>query len=206
MSLGFEADRSVVRINDSVNLTVFAGNHSSVPVESMDIVVERLCKWRTRHEKAKATHIAATISLKGSELGELKNAAEKGDQRKRGAVADADRQALQAMHAAGGAGTHHELLIPAGRLPNLKSKLIEITHKLKVTLVTSSRAVTDPEVSVPLYVQPGPSVLGAPAETNQTGLSPVEVNTGEGLGLVSVPQCAVKPEFSCPLPQEAPAK
>lgn len=187
-----------MRINDPLNLAVFAGNHSSVPVETMHIAIEQLCKWSTKHQESSQTLYAASIKLTGDELGELHNAAEGRDKRSKRAVGDDDRNNLQE--------TRHELIIPAWGLHYLKTKYIEVSHTLRVTLTTSSSVVTDPEVSVPLLVQPGPSGLGASAETNPVGVSPAEANAGKGLGLVSVPQHAVKPEFGCDLPEHAPAK
>lgn len=206
VSLGFEADRSVVRNNEPVKLTVFARNDSSAPVETLRIGVEQVSKWRAGSDNGKQKRTIVSIVMSGSELGEVQNAAEEGDQRERraAAVADVDRQNLQEMQAAGGVGTRHELLIPDECLQSLTSKLIEVSHTLSVNLATTSRCVADPELSIPLHVQAGAGVFVTPAGTNPIRLSLVEA--GEGLGLVSVPQGAVKPEFSCELPQSlAPA-
>ena len=171
-------------------------------MESMYIEVEQVSEWRARNDKGKKKRTIASIVMSGSELNKFQDAMEEGDQRGRSEVADVNRQKLQEKQAAGGAATHHELIFPDWCLHSLESKLIDVSHTLSVKLVTSSYCMTDPELSVPLHMHAGSAVLDAPAETNPVGLSPVEVKASEGLGLVCVPQAAVKPEFSCELPQQ----
>lgn len=187
ISLGFEADRSVMRINDPATLTVVARNDSRVPVGSMRIEVKQVCAWHAGSHTRKEKRSILCATVPGSALGEV--------QLGQGApvVADAARQSLREMQAAG-AGTRHELLIPNTCLQTIKSALIEVSHTLNLELDTKSGPNTL-HISTPIHVQAANVLLVVAPETKAIGQPSAGENAGEGLGLLSVPQSQVKSEF-----------
>ena len=219
MSIGFEADRSVVGVNEPVGITVVARNDSSSLVKSMHVEIVQVCTWYARGQKEARRRVVASLAVSGSQLGDVQRAAEEGNQRGRSttAVDHAARMYLQELLAAG-AGTRYELLVPDDCLLTLKTGMIEIRHLLSVRLKTPT-CVSSPEVSMPLRVQVRTMavVMGAPPETNPVELPFVEAvpfaatvgggSADEVRSVVSVPQSAVTLEFSSELPQpSAPAK
>ena len=219
MSIGFEANLSVVGVNEPVSLTVVARNDSSSLVKSMHVEIVQVCTWYARGHRETKKRAVASVAVSGSQLGEVQHAAEKGHQRGRSAIAveDAARVYLQELLAAG-TGTRYELLVPNDCLFTLKTGLIEVRHLLSVRLKTPT-CVNSPEVCMPLRVQARTMVvvMGAPPEANPVGRPTVETvsyatTVGAGSGeeirpVVSVPQSAVTMEFSSELPQpSAPAK
>lgn len=175
MSIGFEADRSVVGINEPVRLTVVARNDSSSSVKSMHIEIVQVCTWYAQGQRETNTRTVASMIVSGSQLGEVQRAAEEGKQRGRSAIAveTAARQYLQELLAAG-AGTRYELLVPDDCLVTLETGLIDVRHSLSVRLKTPA-CINSPDVSMPLRVQTGTVGLGAqPPETNSDGLPCVE--------------------------------
>ncbi|CAN0131819.1 unnamed protein product, partial [Laminaria digitata] len=173
MSIGFEADRSVVGVNEPVRLTVVARNDSSSSVKSMHIEIVQVCTWFARGHKEMKKRSVAALVVPGSQLGEVQQAAEDGSQRGRSAIAveDAARIYLQELLAAG-TGTRYELLVPNDCLFTLKTGLIEVRHLLSVRLKTPT-CITSPDVCMPLHVQ-ARTVLIAPPEAVPVGLPSVE--------------------------------
>lgn len=181
-----------MRINDPAKLTVVARNDSPVPFGSMRIKIEQTCTWHAGSHTRKTKRNIARTTVQGIELGEV--------QRGQGApvVADAARQSMREIHAAG-AGPYHELLIPKKCLQSLRSTLIQVCHTLTLTLYTEG--YDSVEVWTPIHVQAAEELLVVPPETKSIGLPSVEANAGEGLGRFSVPQSEVKSEFGFELPQ-----
>ena len=159
MSIGFEADRSVVGINEPVRLTVVARNDSSSSVKSMHIEIMQVCTWYARGFKEIKERTVASMIVSGSQLGEVQRPAEEGHQRGRSTIAveTAARQYLQKLLLAG-AGTRYELLVPDECLLTLETGLIDVRHSLGVRLKTPT-CINAPEVWMPLRVQAGTVVL-----------------------------------------------
>ncbi|CAN0089818.1 unnamed protein product, partial [Laminaria digitata] len=209
MSIGFEADRSVVGINEAVGLTVVARNDSSSSVKSMHVEIVQVCTWYARSYKESKKTAVASIAVSGSQLGEVQRAADKGSRRGRSASAmeDAARMYVQELLAAG-TGTRYELLVPNDCLFTLKSGMIEVSHLLSVRLKTPT-CISSPDVCMPLHVQ-ARTVLVVPPEAAPVGLQSVEAvpyaatagggSSEEVRPVVSVPQSAVTMEFSSELP------
>ena len=76
MSIGFEAHRSVVGINEPVRLTVVARNDSSSSVPSMHIKIVQVCTWYARGHKESKTRTVASMIVPGSQLGVVQRAPE----------------------------------------------------------------------------------------------------------------------------------
>ena len=217
MSIGFEADRSVVGINEPVRLTVVASNDSSSSVKSMHMEIVQMCTWYAHGQKETNTRTVASMIVSGSQLGEVQRAAVEGNQRGRSAVEVevAARQYLQELLAAG-AGSRYELLVPDDCLLTLETGLIDVRHMLSVRLKTPAW-INSPDVSMPLRVQTGTVVLDRQQPETNSGVMPfteavpyaatVGDEPGGDLRAVSVPQSAVTMEFSSELPQSSgPAK
>lgn len=183
----------MVRIKDPAKLTVAVRNDSPVPVGSLRIEVGQMCTWRAGSHARQKKRTFACTTVPGIELGEVEHG--------QGApvVADAARQSLREMQAAG-AGTHHELLIPEQCLQSLRSTLIQVCHTLTFRLETES-GPSAVNVWTPIHVQAADVLLLVPPETKSIGLPSVEASAGEGLGLLSVPQSEVKFELGYELPQ-----
>ncbi|CAM9761348.1 unnamed protein product, partial [Laminaria digitata] len=200
MSIGFEADRSVVGINEPVRLTVVARNDSSLSVKSMHIEILQVCTWYAHGQKETNTRTVASMIVAGSQLGEVQRAAGEGNQRGRSAIAVdvAARQYLQEMLASG-AGTRYELLVPDDCIVSTETGLIDVRHSLSVRLKTPA-CINSPDVWMPLRVQTGTSGVLSPAKAPPYATA-LAAESGGDLRPVSVPQSAVTMEFSSELPQ-----
>ena len=209
MSIGFEADRSIVGINEPVRLTVVARNDSSAVVQSVHIEIMQVCTWYARGDKESKTRTVASMTVPVSQLGQIGRAEERDlTGRKPADVADAARNYLREILAAG-AGTICELSAPDGSLLTLQTNLIDVRHSLNVRLKTSA-FISSPEVSMPLCVQAETVELGTPPEANIAGLPTAEAvpyaatmraEPARFVQPVAVPQSAVTMEFGSELPQ-----
>lgn len=218
MSIGFEADRSVAGVNEPVSLTIVARNDSSSSVKSMHVEILQVCTWYAQGQKKSTKRTVASMVVPESDLGEVRWAADEGNQRGRSAIAVADeaRTYLQDLLTAG-AGTRYEIVVPDNCFLTLKTGLVEVRHLLSVRLKTPT-CITSPDVCMPFRVQASTAAvaMGATPEATPVGLPSVEAvpcaatmggRSGEEVRVVLVPQSAVSTEFSCDIPQSsAPAK
>lgn len=205
MSIGFQADRSVVGLNESVGLTAVARNDSSAEVKEMRVEMKQVATWYARGYKDVRTRTIASVVVPGTQL----QPAEVGNQRGRSATAIADtaRADLQEQLDAG-AGTRYELLVPGNSLLTLQTHVIEVRHTLSVTLKTS-HCISSPDVWTPLVVHAGTTSTSEAAP----GYGSFEPHDGQAVpfatGLdtdgnikpVSVPQSAVTLTYNNELPQ-----
>ena len=204
--------------NEPVGLTIVARNDSSSSVKSMHVEILQVCTWYAQGQRQSKTRTVASTVVPGSDLGEVRWAAEEGNQRGRSAIAVADeaRTYLQDLLTAG-AGTRYEILVPDNCFLTLKTGLVEVRHLLSVRLKTP-RCITSPNVCMPFRVQANTMAVGMGATPEETpvGLPSVEAmpcaatggeRSGDEIRVVSVPQSAVSTEFSCDIPHSsAPTK
>ncbi|CAM9398876.1 unnamed protein product [Hapterophycus canaliculatus] len=198
MSVGLQADRSVVGLSENLGLTVVARNDSSASVKSLHIEIVQETTWYAKGVKGSSVRAIESVTVPGTEL----RAAEVGDRRGRSpsAVADTARADLQQELAAGG-GKRFEISVPLDASLTLQSEAIEVRHVLVVRLQTPS-CVDSPDVWMPLRVQPGtsisPEVL---AGANSSAASPPPPFSN--VAPVSVPQTAVQLAFTQELPPDS---
>lgn len=195
MSVGLQADRSVVGLNEPLGLTIVARNDSSASVKALHIEIVQETTWYAKGAKDSSVRAIQSVVLPGSEL----RTAEVGDQRGRSAsaVADAARADLQEQLAAG-AGTRCEILVPADASLTLQSETIKVRHVLAVRLQTPS-CVDSPDVWMPLHVQPG----NAGNAEVLAGVSSSPPAPFSNVAPVSVPQTVVQLAFTQDLPPDA---
>eukprot|EP00904_Undaria_pinnatifida_P000771 jgi/Undpi1/10695/HiC_scaffold_29.g13143.m1 len=222
MSIGFEADRSVVAVNECLGLTIIARNDSSTIVKNMHVEILQECTWFAHGHRERVKRSVAAITVERSHLGEVMHPVGEGEHRGRSATAveSAARMHLQEL-LAGDAGTRYELQVPNNCLLTLESSLIKVKHFLRVRLKTPI-CINSPDIRMPLRVHAGVRLGGqAPPEASPVGLPSVggvpyaaatvgegSSRGGVGSGVVSVPQSAVTMEFSSDLPRPSapPAK
>lgn len=219
MSIGFEADRSIVGLNEPLGVTVVASNNSSAKVAALQLEIKQETTWRTHVWSDHRKRTVASLNVYGSQLGELQRAAEKGSERGQSptVIADAARHNLQELLAAG-AGRKYEISLPDTCLTTFQSELIQVRHSLCVSLKTPT-FINTPEVWMPLRVQPNAGGVEPPAAEAvpySTAMLPVasvpyatavDVDTDGSLKPVSVPQSAMTLVYSNELPEaSAPAK
>lgn len=195
MSVGLQADRSVVGLNETLGLTVVARNDSSVSVKALHIELVQETTWYANGAKDNSVRTIESMVVPGTEL----RAAEVGDQRGRSAsvVADTARADLQEQLAAGG-GTRFEILVPADASLTLQSETIQVRHVLTVRLQTPS-CVDSPDVWMPLRVQHGIAVGSEVLAESSSSPPPPFANVAP----VTVPQTAVRLAFTQDLPPDA---
>ncbi|CAM9692714.1 unnamed protein product [Scytosiphon promiscuus] len=195
MSVGLQADRSVVGLNEPLGVTVVARNDSSASVKALHIEIVQETTWFAKGVKDSSVRAIQSVVVPGPEL----RAAEVGDQRGRSAsaVGDAARADLQEQLAAGG-GTRCEILVPADASLTIQSETIQVRHVLVVRLQTPG-CVDSPEVWMPLCVQPGTSGH-AEVVAGASSSPPVPFSN---VAPVSVPQIAVQLAFTQDLPPDA---
>lgn len=210
MSIGFEAEDSVVGQNEALGLTVVARNDSSTDVKAMHIELKQVSTWYARSHKDKTERVVASIVVAGDELGAVQRAAEKGNERGRSmsAMQDAARRDLQELLAAG-AGTQYELFIPDTCLLTLQTDLIEVKHTLSVRLKTP-HCISSPDVWTPVRVQPargteeepgGASVFTPSSMQAKPYATASEVDANGNPKPVPVPQSAVGMEHDFGMPK-----
>lgn len=210
MSLGFEANRSVVGHNEPISLVVVARNDSSSAVKEMNIEIKQKISWSASMYNDHRKRTMASIKVSGSQLGELQRASPQGHERGRSptAIADAARNELQEMLKAG-AGTKYELVLPDDCPTTMQTSLINVRHALVVELKTPT-FVTSPEAWMPLRVQnnaTSTSPDGFVAEESVAYATPVEAGTIENPVSLSVPSSAVIIEYNSNVPNpSAPEK
>ncbi|CAN0329985.1 unnamed protein product [Ectocarpus sp. 12 AP-2014] len=185
MSLGFQADRSVVGLNEPVGVTVVARNDSSVAVKNLRVELVQETSWTANGAGDVSTRVVKSVVVPGAELG----AAEFGDQRGRSAAAIADTaRADLERQLASGAGTRYELTVPADTSITLNSETIQVRHVLTVR-IQGPRCVECPDVWTPLHVQPGTSGVMPKVHEETSSLAPS--STARPV-TVTVPPSAVK--------------
>lgn len=208
MSIGFEAERSVVGPNEVLGLTVAARNDSSSSINTMHVEIVQVSTWYARGQKDSITRTIASVVVSGAELGAVQRAVDPGSNRGRCAevVADSARRDLQEMLGAG-AGTRYELLVPDDCLLSLQVGIIEVKHLLTVRLKTP-RCSNSPDVWTPLLVQPSARSIEQPGPAEFIPLCMNEAPYATAVGVegnespkpVPVPQSAVSIEFKMPDP------
>lgn len=153
MSLGFQADHTVLSRNERAGLIVVARNDSSASVKEMRIELVQDATWYARGYKERKRRVLSSMAVPGSDLGSVGRAVEKGADRGRSAteVANAARVELQEILAAG-AGVHHEVVVPDGCSDTLNTGMIQIRHTLEVCLKTPW-CISSPDVATPVIVQ-----------------------------------------------------
>lgn len=154
MSIGFQADRSVVGRNDRLGLIVVAQNDSKLRVKELRIEIEQKVIWYARGYRATSKRSVAKVTVSGSQLGALGEGADETPYKDRShtAVATEAQAHLQELLASG-AGVRHEVVVPQEKCSDsLQAGNITVHHSLDVSLKTSSFA-TNPELSMPLVVQ-----------------------------------------------------
>eukprot|EP00752_Nemacystus_decipiens_P010236 g9120.t1 len=208
MSVGFQADRSVVGLNEPVGVTVVARNDSSTAVRSVLVELVQETKFWAQGDHDCSTRIIETVEVPIAELAPAEVGGRRGQSPS--AVADAARADLE-HQLASGAGSKVEIVVPCDASLTFRSMNIEVRHLLTVRLKTPS-CVDSPDVWMPLRIQPGARPLpstgaapGAPSEpfapSFDAAASLVNVNR------VSVPQSAVRLDYSYELPEKSgPAK
>lgn len=194
MSVGFQADRSALGLNESLGLTVVARNDSSASVRAMHIDIMQETTWYARGAKASNTRSIASIVLPGTELAAVEVGSKRGQSD--ATIADKAREDLRGQLAAG-AGTRYEILVPGDASTTLQSENIEVRHLLTVRLDTST-CVDSPDVWTPLRVQPQTVSMAAASALAQT--SAADVAPVSDIPPVAVPQTAVNLVYSNELP------
>ncbi|CAB1111736.1 unnamed protein product [Ectocarpus sp. CCAP 1310/34] len=185
MSLGFQADRSVVGLNESVGVIVVARNDSSVAVKNLRVELVQETSWTANGAGDVSTRVVKSVVVPGAELG----AAEFGGQRGQSAAAIADTaRADLERQLASGAGTRHELTVPADTSITLNSETIQVRHVLTVR-IQGPRCVECPDVWTSLHVQPGTSGVVPKVHEETSSLAPS--STARPV-TVTVPPSAVK--------------
>lgn len=187
MSIGFQADKSVVGRLERLGLTVVARNDSTAPVKELRIEINQKAHWNAHGYKASKQRTVAKLIVSGSQLGPVGEGAAERPDRDRGfaAVGQDARAELQELLAAG-AGVRHELVVPDNKCcDSLQTDMIRIRHSLDVKLKTSSW-VTSPELSMPLTVQRTPPDAGAlQVEAAGAGVSLPPMSYVESMPVVS---------------------
>lgn len=215
MSVGFQADRSTVGLNEPVGVTVVARNDSSVAVKNLLVEIIQETKYCAQGSDDCSTRTIKTVEVPVTELATAEVGGHRGQSPS--AVADAARADLE-NQLASGAGSRQEIVVPGDATVTFRSETIEVRHLLCVRLQTPS-CVNSPEVWMPLRVQTG-SRPGPPSGTAATAApaapevepSPVAPSSEEAASLVNVhrvevPQSAVRLEYSYELPEKSgPAK
>lgn len=206
MSLGFEANRSVVGHNEPIGLVVVARNDSSSVVKEMNVEIKQEISWSARMYNDRRKRTIASIKVSGSQLGELQRASSQGHERGRSptAIADAGRNELQEMLRAG-AGTKYELVLPDDCPTTMQTSLINVRHALVVELKTPT-FVTSPEIWMPLRVQHITTSEGV-VEESVAYATLVEADSIGNPVSLSVPSSAVIIEYTSNMPDpSAPEK
>lgn len=194
MSVGFQADRSALGLNESLGLTVVARNDSSASVRAMHIDIMQETTWYARGAKASNTRSIASIVLPGSELAPVEVGSKRGQSD--ASIEDKAREDLRGQLAAG-AGTRYEILVPGDASTTLQSENIEVRHLLTVRLDTPT-CFDSPDVWTPLRVQPQTVSMAAASALAQT--SAADAAPVSDIPPVKVPQTAVNLVYSNELP------
>lgn len=168
MSLGFQADRSVVGLNESVGVTVVARNDSSVAVKNLHVELVQETSWTAKGAGEVSTRVVKSVVVPGAELGAMEFGGQRG--RSAAAIADSARADLEQQLAAG-AGTRYELEVPADTSITLNSETIQVRHVLNVR-IQGPRCVECPDVWTPLQVQPGTSSVVPKVHAETSSLAP----------------------------------
>ncbi|CAM9286211.1 unnamed protein product [Ascophyllum nodosum] len=207
ISIGFEADRSVVGRNEPISLVVVARNDSSSNVKDMNIQIKQEVKWYVRHNTDRRQRTIASIQVSGFQLDELQRASEKGQERGRSptAIADEARSDLHAMLRAG-AGKKYELVVPDDCQVTMQTSLINVRHSLVVELKTAT-CITSPEVWMPLRVQPNRDTSSESAAAEAVPYATAVEAEVMGESKFPVPSSAVTIEYTSSMPDpSAPEK
>ena len=195
MSVGFQADRSAVGLNEPIGVSVVARNDSSATVKNVSIELVQETKFWARGTEDCSTRTLTSVVVPGTELA----AVEVGGRRGQSAATIADTaQADLQQQLAAGAGSRHEIVVPGNTSLSFKSETIEVRHMLVVKLQTAG-CVDAPDVWTPLCIQPGTTVPPESAVKVEAGsFSPSSAEAASFLSVepVSVPQSAVKLQYS----------
>lgn len=211
MSIGFETDHSIVRINDAIELILVANNDSTSQVNAMQVEIVQICTWYAHGYKEKKTRILASTVVAGSELGEMQRAVGTGDRRGRSPdelAGDARRDLKERL--AVGAGTRCKLLVPDNCLLTVRTGFVEVTHLLGMQLKTPFYT-SSPNIWMHLRVHPASKITGHPEVDrvepsfveDGTHASAVKVYAHKKPKPVSVPPSAVTIKCSTETPQGA---
>lgn len=209
MSIGFQADRTVVGRNDRLGLLVVARNDSTSKVKELTIEIKQKVAWYAHRHKATSKRTVAKIAVSGSQLGPVAEGADERPDKDRSlaVVANAAQAELQELLTSGG-GVRHELIVPEEKCSDsLRVGNIMVRHSLDVCLKTGT-CITSPELSMPLVVQrmsAGPAEAAgtsaaAPPPQSLDAAVPVAMATSVPLDAhwnptpVQVPNSAVKLE------------
>lgn len=195
MSLGFQADRSVVGLHESVGVTVVVRNDSSVAVKKLRIELVQETSWTAQGAGDVSTRVVKSVVVPGAELGAIQFRGQQG--RSAAAIADTARADLEEQLAAG-AGTRYELVVPADTSITLNSETIQVRHVLTVR-IQGPRCVECPDVWTPLHVQPGTSSV-VPKVQAKTSSSLAPSSTAPPV-TVTVPPNAVKLTYNHEIPR-----
>lgn len=198
-------------LHEPVGVTVVARNDSSTAVKNLVIALIQETKYWANGNEDCSTRTLKTVEVPVMELSPAEARGHRGQSPS--AVADAARADLE-RQLASGAGSRHELVIPADTTVTFRSMNIEVRHLLTVRLQTPS-CIDSPDVWMPLLVQPGARAL----PSSNTAVVPVEAEPSElapsseeaasliNVNRVSVPQSAVRLDYSYELPEKSgPAK
>ena len=211
MCIGFEADRSVVGVNEPVGLTVVALNGSLSSVNSIIIAIVQVCTWYARGTKETKTRTIASLTVPWPQLGEVQRVAAQHvmNRQKPAPGEDAAPLYFQELMDAG-AGTRYELSARDDSLLTVQTSLIDVRHSLNVRFKTPA-LISTPDVSMPLRIQAETVESGSPVEAEPVGLPyamavpyATKIGGGESGGYpkpVVIPQSAVTMEFNTELPQ-----
>lgn len=207
MSIGFQADRSVVGINEPVGVTVVARNDSSVAVKSALIELVQETRFWAQGSDDCSTRTLASVEVPITDLAPAEAGGHRG--RSSSAIADAARADLE-QQLASGAGSRHEILVPDKTTITFRSMTIDVRHLLTVKLKTAG-CVDSPDVWIPVLIQPGsrpgPSSTVPEAEIGTFAPSSAEAASLVGVNRVSVPPSAVRLDYQYELPAKSgPAK
>lgn len=208
MSIGFHADRSVIRFNEPLGITVAARNDSSTSVKELRVEIKQVTGWSANSHGSNHKRTVASTVVSGSQLGAIYQAVEKGENRGRSpeVVAEAARVELQ-MVLASGNGDRLTLVVPDTCKETMDIGIIQVKHMLSVELKTST-FTSSPDVWMSLHVQHvgGGAVPGATefiASSSAVAVpyaTAVEVDANGYPTPVVVPQTLVDPQFHNDIP------
>lgn len=153
MSIGFQADRTVLSRNERAGLSVVVRNDSSASVKEMRIELVQVAKWYAEGHEARKRRVLASVAVPRSDLGSVGRAAEKGANRGRSAIEVANAACVELQEIlTTGAGVRHEVVVPYKCSDTLNTKTIQIHHTLEVRLKTPW-CTSSPDVATLVVVQ-----------------------------------------------------
>lgn len=194
ISIGFQADRTVVGRNERLGIIVVTRNDSSCSVKDMRIEIWQHSTWYANGEQASAHRIMGHVTVPGAQVGATGQGAQPVTEivGSNSAVAQAAQRELQGL-LANGAGVRHEVVIPNKCSDSMDIGMISVRHSLDIRLKTQGISNT-PHVSAPLVVQRilGEGVLFGESNESAPSLRPAEAAYAAPVAtVVQVPQHVV---------------